>query len=131
MRAYYFDNLPGDQRLPHDSGRPVPDEILKSIGILYWHIPTNQQSQIDVIVQERNTKDRDIITITKEGLGDLYEPKLKIFSQEYVMPQEVLSSYMTTSGTCMKMRRSDMFSRAAAFLIFVASRKSPIHHTIY
>lgn len=41
MRAYYFDNVEGDQRLPHvDSSRPdVTEAELKRIDIKYWHIP--------------------------------------------------------------------------------------------
>jgi 1,2-dihydroxy-3-keto-5-methylthiopentene dioxygenase len=39
MRAYYFDNLPGDQRLAHDSGRPVDVDYLRKFGLLLWHVP--------------------------------------------------------------------------------------------
>jgi len=91
MRAYYFDNLPGDQRLLHDSGKLVSDEILKSTGVLHWHIPTTEQSQIDAVATERNYKNRDVITITKDGLGDLYESKLKSFYEEYVLPSKIIS----------------------------------------
>jgi 1,2-dihydroxy-3-keto-5-methylthiopentene dioxygenase len=85
MRAFYFDNIPGDQRLLHDSGNAVSDEILKSTGVLHWHIPTSQQNQIDAVAEERNYKNRDTITITKQGLGDLYEAKLKSFYEEYAL----------------------------------------------
>jgi 1,2-dihydroxy-3-keto-5-methylthiopentene dioxygenase len=85
MRAYYFDNIPGDQRLPHDSGNPVSDHILKSLGLLHWHIPTSEQNQIDTIAEERSYKNRDTITVTKQGLGDLYEAKLKSFYEEYAL----------------------------------------------
>lgn len=89
MRAYYFDNIPGDQRLPHDSGTPVDDKVLASIGVLHWHIPvpaptTGDYAQIDAVARERGYKNRDVITITKEGLGDLYEAKLKNFYEESV-----------------------------------------------
>ena len=91
MRAYYFDDIPGDQRLPHDSGKPVSNETLKAIGVLHWHIPTDElQSQIDNIAEERSCKNRDTITITKESLGDQYEEKLKIFFEEYAkLPQAI------------------------------------------
>lgn len=85
MRAFYFDNIPGDQRLLHDSGNPVSDEILKSAGVLHWHIPTSQQYQIDAVAEKRNYKNRDTITITKQSLGDLYEAKLKNFYEEYAL----------------------------------------------
>lgn len=49
MRAYYFDNEPTDQRLPHDynPSRPVHVETLKKIGVLYWEVPVeNYESQV-------------------------------------------------------------------------------------
>ncbi|KAG1868375.1 Acireductone dioxygenase ARD family [Suillus subalutaceus] len=98
MRAYYFDNIPGDQRLPHDSGNPVSDEILKSIGALYWHIPTNQQEQIDTIAEERSYKHRDIITVTKQDLGDEYEPLLEKFFQEHMHQEEETRYVIDGSG---------------------------------
>jgi 1,2-dihydroxy-3-keto-5-methylthiopentene dioxygenase len=85
MRAFYFDNIPGDQRLLHDSGNPVSDELLKSIGVLHWHIQGGQQDQIDAIAEERHCNNRDIVEVTKQGLGDLYEAKLKIFYEEYAL----------------------------------------------
>ncbi|KAG2136612.1 1,2-dihydroxy-3-keto-5-methylthiopentene dioxygenase [Suillus bovinus] len=98
MRAFYFDNVPGDQRLLHDSGNPVSDEILKSIGVLHWHIPTSQQNQIDAIAEERSYKNRDTITITKEGLGDLYEAKLKSFFEEHMHEDEEIRYILEGSG---------------------------------
>ncbi|KAG1869690.1 1,2-dihydroxy-3-keto-5-methylthiopentene dioxygenase [Suillus tomentosus] len=98
MRAFYFDNIPGDQRLPHDSGNPVSDDILKSIGLLHWHIPTNQQNQIDTFAEERNCKNIDTITITKQGLGDLYEAKLKIFYEEHMHEDEEIRYILEGSG---------------------------------
>lgn len=86
MRAYYFDNVPGDQRLPHDSGHPVSQETLKSINVLDWSIPIDEagtwQQQINEIAKERDYKNRDEINVTKEGLGDLYESKIKTFFEE-------------------------------------------------
>jgi hypothetical protein len=85
MRAYYFDNIPGDQRLPHDSGTPVSDHILKSLGLLHWYIPTSEQNQVDTIAEERDHKNKDTMNVTKQGLGDLFEEKLKSYYQEYAL----------------------------------------------
>ena len=86
MHAYYYDNIPGDQRLLHDSGRPVSSEVLKSIGVLHWNIPIDEEgkweSRIDQVARERGYKNRDVITVTKEGLGDAYESKIKMFFEE-------------------------------------------------
>jgi 1,2-dihydroxy-3-keto-5-methylthiopentene dioxygenase len=89
MRAYYFDNLPGDQRLKHDSGRSIDSPHLAKIGVLHWTIPLTQdnspggwESEIDKIAKEKGYKNRDTINVTKEGLGDQYESKLKSFFEE-------------------------------------------------
>ncbi|KAF9476655.1 RmlC-like cupin [Pholiota conissans] len=41
MRAYYFDNIPGDQRLPHDyvPSRTVSKETLDKLNVKFWIIP--------------------------------------------------------------------------------------------
>ncbi|KAH7882081.1 1,2-dihydroxy-3-keto-5-methylthiopentene dioxygenase [Phlebopus sp. FC_14] len=101
MRAYYFDGLPGDQRLLHDSGKPVGDEVLKSIGVLHWHIPvspTGEHEEIDAVAKERGYRNRDVIAITKEGLGDLYESKLKSFYEEHMHEDEEIRYILDGSG---------------------------------
>ena len=86
MRAYDFDNIPGDQRLPHDSGKSVSEQTLRSIEVLHWFIPIDEagtwEQQINQIAKERGYKNRDTINITREGLGDLYETKIKGFFEE-------------------------------------------------
>lgn len=88
MRAYYFDNFPGDQRLPHNSGRTVSPSTLDAIGVLHWHIPIDESpseahiKQINEVANERQYRNRDVISVTKEGLGDAYEAKLKMFYEE-------------------------------------------------
>ena len=90
MRAYYFDNLPGDQRLPHDSGRSVGNADLRKLGVLYWTIPQDQgaplgwESEIDRIAKQQGYKNRDTVNVTKEGMGDQYEMKIKSFFEECV-----------------------------------------------
>ena len=91
MRAYYFDNQPGDQRLPHETERPVDNANLRKLGILHWTIPLDQdappggwQSEIDRIVEQEGYRNRDMMNVTKEGLGDQFETKLKMFFEEYV-----------------------------------------------
>ena len=40
VRVWYFDGLPGDQRLPHKlaGGQEVTLEKLAELGILYWEV---------------------------------------------------------------------------------------------
>jgi 1,2-dihydroxy-3-keto-5-methylthiopentene dioxygenase len=88
MRAYYFDNLPGDQRLPHKSERSVDVADLRKLGVLHWTVPQDApggwESEIDRIAKQQGYKNRDTINCTKEGLGDQYETKLKSFFEECV-----------------------------------------------
>ncbi|KAG6332096.1 hypothetical protein ID866_6992 [Astraeus odoratus] len=101
MRAYYFDNLPGDQRAPHDSGKPVDKAILESFGVLHWRLPVpsdGRYTAIDAIAQERNYKNRDFIAITKEGLGDSYESKIKMFYEEHMHEDEEIRYILEGSG---------------------------------
>jgi hypothetical protein len=46
MRAYYFDNLPDDQRLPHINSErgDVSLEELAKCGVQYWHVPVDSDS---------------------------------------------------------------------------------------
>ncbi|KZV92528.1 Acireductone dioxygenase, partial [Exidia glandulosa HHB12029] len=98
MRAYYFDNVPGDQRLLHDSGRGVTEEQLKQIGVLYWHLPSTDDSATDDIAREREYKNRDTINVSKAGLGDLYESKIKGFFEEHLHHDEEIRFIKSGSG---------------------------------
>lgn len=105
MKAYWFDNddvssstptsaqVPrltiypqADQRLPHDSGRPVPESHLASIGVLYSSHPS--LSTVDTLAKERDYKNRDEIIVSKQAMGDVYESKVKMFFNEHLHEDE-------------------------------------------
>ena len=74
MRAYYFDNLPGDQRLPHDCvpSHPVSTEVLEAHDIKFWHIPLDEyESKVNAIAEERGYTNRELTDVSKEGLGEV------------------------------------------------------------
>ena len=74
MRAYYFDNLPGDQRLPHDyvPSRPVTREALAKMNVLSWTIPVEgYAAKVDEIARARGYKNRDTIDVSREGMGEV------------------------------------------------------------
>ena len=74
MRAYYFDNLPGDQRLPHDyvPSRPVSEETFSKLALKHWHIPVDgHEAEVDEIARLQGYKNRDTINVSKAGLGDV------------------------------------------------------------
>jgi 1,2-dihydroxy-3-keto-5-methylthiopentene dioxygenase len=86
MRAYFMDDIPGDKRLPHDSGREASSDVLKSIGVLHWHIPIDEtgtyKDKVLKVAKEREYKNHDVIAISKESFGDEFESKIKNFYHE-------------------------------------------------
>ncbi|TFK67971.1 Acireductone dioxygenase [Pluteus cervinus] len=100
MRAYYFDNIPGDQRLPHgDPSKSIPLEQLQKLGVNHWYIPVEgHEGPIDAVAKERGYKNRDMITVSREGLGELYEDKMKTFFHEHMHEDEEIRYVLSGSG---------------------------------
>ncbi|EPQ53994.1 Acireductone dioxygenase [Gloeophyllum trabeum ATCC 11539] len=103
MRAYYFDNVPGDQRLPHDSGKSVLLEKLSALGVHYWSIPVSPSGEpdeeaVDRIARERDYKNRDVIDVSRQGLGAAYESKIKMFFEEHMHEDEEIRYILAGSG---------------------------------
>jgi len=86
MKAYWFDNQEGDQRLNHDSGREVDPSYLAKLGVLYHHCP--EVSTVDAIAKERHYKNRDVITVSPQTMGNVYEDKVKMFFHEHLHEDE-------------------------------------------
>ncbi|KAF2012553.1 1,2-dihydroxy-3-keto-5-methylthiopentene dioxygenase [Aaosphaeria arxii CBS 175.79] len=85
MKAYWYDNLPGDQREPHDSGREVPSSYLEKLGVLYYSFP--DIADVDALASSRSYKNRDEITISPSTLPG-YEEKVKNFFHEHIHEDE-------------------------------------------
>ncbi|KAJ7675651.1 Acireductone dioxygenase ARD family, partial [Mycena polygramma] len=101
MRAYYFDNLPGDQRLPHDyvPSRPASPETLAALNVHHWHIPVaGHEDAINAVARERGYKNRDTVDVSKEGLGAAYEDKIRGFYQEHMHEDEEIRYLLDGSG---------------------------------
>ncbi|KAL3425635.1 ard ard family [Phlyctema vagabunda] len=87
MRAYWYDNEAGvDQRELHDSGRDVPAEYLSQLGVLYYRMLDLEQ--VDKLAADRSYKNRDVITVSPEKMGDVYEEKVKSFFNEHMHEDE-------------------------------------------
>ncbi|RDA83420.1 hypothetical protein CP532_4984, partial [Ophiocordyceps camponoti-leonardi (nom. inval.)] len=86
MKAYVYDNIEGDQRLPHDSGLTVSIEDLSRVGVRYYHCPS--LSDVDKLATERGYKNRDEITVSPHALGSVYEEKVKTFFEEHLHEDE-------------------------------------------
>ncbi|KAL2156106.1 hypothetical protein VTH82DRAFT_851 [Thermothelomyces myriococcoides] len=88
MKAYYYDNLPGDQRLPHEdtSAGTLSPADLEAVGVRYYHIP--EVAGVDALAAERGYKNRDEITVSPEKMGDAYESKVRMFFDEHLHEDE-------------------------------------------
>ncbi|KAI0820863.1 1,2-dihydroxy-3-keto-5-methylthiopentene dioxygenase [Trametes gibbosa] len=92
MRAYYLDDLPGDQRLPHDSGHVASLETLAALGVLYWRIPVDApggwEIQVNAIADERKYRSRDVVTASRESLGEVFDARMAMFFKEHIHEDE-------------------------------------------
>lgn len=70
----------------HDSGRNVDPSYLKNLGVLYYHIA--DEKDVDKLAAERSYKNRDLITVSPEKMGDVYEEKVKMFFNEHLHEDE-------------------------------------------
>lgn len=76
----------GDQREPHDSGRDVSVEDLSKIGVLYYNIA--DVADVDKLAASRSYKNRDVITVSPEKMGEIYEEKIRSFYSEHLHEDE-------------------------------------------
>lgn len=96
MKAYYYDNLPGDQRLPHDSARRVPASYLSNLGIQHHYLP-DDLAAVNRIAAARNYKNRDEIEISPTLLPN-YEEKVKTFFHEHLHEDEEIRYILAGGG---------------------------------
>ncbi|CAE6534571.1 unnamed protein product [Rhizoctonia solani] len=98
MLAYIFDNVDSDQRLPHVTEPPllISEAELKDLGVLYWR--ADDQQIVESVANERGYKNRDTINVSRGGLGDLYESKIKGFFEEHMHEDEEIRYILDGSG---------------------------------
>ncbi|KAF7353563.1 1,2-dihydroxy-3-keto-5-methylthiopentene dioxygenase [Mycena sanguinolenta] len=87
MHVYYYDNLPTDQRLlhitdPFDGHENGVDEA-------------DDTFEVNRVAKERGYKNRDVINVSREGMGSVYEEKIRGFFEKHTRedeePQPILS----------------------------------------
>ncbi|KAJ7473649.1 RmlC-like cupin domain-containing protein [Mycena galericulata] len=101
MRAWYFDNLPGAPGLPHNSppSKPVTSEGLATLNVRCLSIPVDgYEAKINDIAREREYKSRDTIDISRAGLGEAYDAKIKGFFQEHMHEDEEIRYVLSGGG---------------------------------
>ncbi|KAF8427380.1 1,2-dihydroxy-3-keto-5-methylthiopentene dioxygenase [Tirmania nivea] len=89
MRAYLYDNLEGDQRLPHDSGVAVNAATLSRMGVFLQRIPPGDIDALNAVATSRAYRNRDEITFSPAALGAAeYDAKLRMFFEEHLHEEE-------------------------------------------
>ncbi|MCJ1429605.1 1,2-dihydroxy-3-keto-5-methylthiopentene dioxygenase [Sticta canariensis] len=96
MKAYWYDDVPGDQREEHDSGRSVSEEILSNLGVFYRSCPSI--SSVDTLASERSYKNRDEIIVSPQSMGSQYESKVKMFFNEHLHEDEEIRYILDGQG---------------------------------
>ncbi|KAL5493724.1 hypothetical protein EMCRGX_G014943 [Ephydatia muelleri] len=102
VKAWYMDNAPDDQRLPH---RPegAPDlslELLASLGVLYWKIDVDrcdEEGLLAKIKKDRGYTYQDIVEVCPEKLPN-YAQKIKTFFEEHLHTDEEIRLVQEGSG---------------------------------
>ncbi|ODV86960.1 hypothetical protein CANARDRAFT_6525 [[Candida] arabinofermentans NRRL YB-2248] len=97
---YYHDN---DQSVAftedHNSGIPVTEEELSSIGVFYRHLDTLEE--VDQVATERSYKNRDQIElspVTFPGGADALDKKLETFYEEHLHEDEEIRYILAGEG---------------------------------
>ena len=96
MKAYWYSEDEGDQRLPHNSGEPLPESYLSDLGVVYHSCP--DLSSVDKIAAERFYKNRDEITVSPKSMGAVYEEKVKMFFNEHLHEDEEIRWILDGQG---------------------------------
>ncbi|KAJ3281037.1 1,2-dihydroxy-3-keto-5-methylthiopentene dioxygenase [Borealophlyctis nickersoniae] len=102
VQAWYYNPTEDDGRELHKyaPNRPVSLDQLAAIGVAYRRVDVTQDGYmyvIEGICREREYKNRDEITISKERLPG-YEEKLKIFFTEHMHEDEEIRFILEGTG---------------------------------
>ncbi|KAI0691779.1 Acireductone dioxygenase ARD family [Cytidiella melzeri] len=91
MRAYYYDNLPGEPILPHE-GAMVDPAVLTTIGVLFAHVPVDAEGKWEEHVQHiattRGYKCSDVVESGRDLLGEKYEESMEKVWREHLHEDE-------------------------------------------
>lgn len=96
MLIYEYEESNADPRTPHNSGKYLTAEVLAAIGV-EAHIRITQTT-VDALAIERGYSNWDEVTISREKMGDQYEPKLAIFFEEHLHEDEEIRFILDGAG---------------------------------
>ncbi|XP_064383129.1 uncharacterized protein LOC135331805 [Halichondria panicea] len=102
VRAWLFDGVPGDQRLPHkrEGSQEISLEKLAELGVLYLKLDADNYEDDGKLAQirsERGYNYSDQITLSPEKLPN-YEQKIKNFFEEHLHADEEVRFIVDGSG---------------------------------
>lgn len=86
----------GDQREPHHSGRHVDEAYLSTLCVFYRNF--SALNSVDELAKERGYHHRDVITVSPDAMGDVYEEKVKMFFNEHLHEDEEIRWIMDGDG---------------------------------
>ena len=61
-------------------------DYLANLGVLYYRF--TDEADVNKLALNRSYKNRDVITVSPEKMGDLYEEKVKMFFNEHLHEDE-------------------------------------------
>ncbi|MCJ1472981.1 1,2-dihydroxy-3-keto-5-methylthiopentene dioxygenase [Lambiella insularis] len=105
MKAYYYDDLPGDPRQPHAPPSPTPISTahLSTLGLLHRTIPVPSPSSpssppLDALASSRGYVHRDEINVSPTAMGAVYEDKIRMFFAEHMHEDEEIRYILDGAG---------------------------------
>ncbi|CAF9907140.1 MAG: hypothetical protein GOMPHAMPRED_005028 [Gomphillus americanus] len=101
MKAYYYDNVEGDPRLPHITPDGVSVDHLATLGLLHARFPLEESNSIDGVnklASDRHYSHRDEITVSPSAMGAVYEDKIKNFFAEHMHEDEEIRYILGGAG---------------------------------
>lgn len=69
---------------------------MSKLGVLYYRFP--EVEGVDKLASERDYKNRDVITISPDKMGDVYEEKVKTFFKEHLHEDEEIRYILDGNG---------------------------------
>ncbi|CAK9435607.1 uncharacterized protein LODBEIA_P03340 [Lodderomyces beijingensis] len=115
VQFYYHDNKDTLENFtePHDSGKPVTQEELAAIGVIYKYITTQQE--LDALAKEREYKNRDVVNLNLAAFNndlDAYNAKMQQFYKEHYHDDEEIRYIVDGEGYFDVRNKGDEWIRA-------------------
>ncbi|KAK9455284.1 Acireductone dioxygenase ARD family [Dipodascopsis uninucleata] len=99
MKVYFHDNSAADQREDHDSGTEISLSDVGKLGVLaYQYKGENALKGVNDLAKQRDYKNQDVIVISPEAMGEIYEDKVKAFYKEHLHEDEEIRYIIDGEG---------------------------------